>query len=325
MQWTDEVALGDWLRDRLDDPWRRSIHDVVPRGFAAYARVLHPAYRERPVGRDWPPQPVERHRDAWADFADDRPEIDTEAVTWAETAEAFGRTMHPEAQWNRLLGSDDPYGGSRARDAAGWQYSDPAIGRLDPERLAALAGVLAGATTTPDSGVAAVWEGWGGLVGAMGLGPSRAVLTFTDGDDEADARHREFLAHSVHQPFERPWGRESWQPGILSDEISGGARFELPHRAYVLFRAGAADFADPAWPARAPWADPRSGGFGTESPSLLWPDDRAWVLATEVDFDSTLVGGSAELVAAICATPGLEALPLPADADLTWAGDRINR
>ncbi len=30
-------------------------------------------------------------------------------------------------------------------------------------------------------------------------------------------------------------------------------------------------------------------------------------------------------VEAICATPGLEALPLPAGADLTWTGDRVNR
>ncbi|MGV9194189.1 hypothetical protein ACQ143_07560 [Microbacterium sp. MC2] len=41
MEWTAGVDAGDWIRERVDDPWRGTIHDVVPRGFAAYARVPH--------------------------------------------------------------------------------------------------------------------------------------------------------------------------------------------------------------------------------------------------------------------------------------------
>jgi hypothetical protein len=39
------------------------------------------------------------------------------------------------------------------------------------------------------------------------------------------------------------------------------------------------------------------------SPSLIWPADYSWLVASEVDFDSTLVGGSAALVEAIVESP----------------------
>jgi hypothetical protein len=49
-----------------------------------------------------------------------------------------------------------------------------------------------------------------------------------------------------------------------------------------------------------------SGLFPT-SPNLIWPTDRAWLLASEIDFDSTLIGGSDALVEAIMDSDGIEA------------------
>jgi hypothetical protein len=66
------------------------------------------------------------------------------------------------------------------------------------------------------------------------------------------------------------------------------------------------------------WLDP-------QSPSLLWPVDRSWCLATEIDFDSTLVGGSRELVDALLQAPGLEVWAVDAAGDLTFGGDAVNR
>lgn len=48
-------------------------------------------------------------------------------------------------------------------------------------------------------------------------------------------------------------------------------------------------------------------------------------MVSEVDYDSTIVAGSAALVAAICAEPGLEALEIPSGADLSWNADEVNR
>jgi hypothetical protein len=51
--------------------------------------------------------------------------------------------------------------------------------------------------------------------------------------------------------------------------------------------------------------------------------DQAWCIASEIDFDSTVVGGSRYLIDAILAS-GLEALAVPEDGDLSENGDRIN-
>ncbi|MRH28366.1 hypothetical protein GH740_03445 [Microbacterium sp. SYP-A9085] len=323
MEWTADVAAGDWLRARIDDPWGGTMHDTVLRGFAAYARVLHPASRERPVGRAWP---VEGDAAAWEAFTADRPEIDGEAVTWATTAAAFGTVMHPLAQWQRLVRSGDPYGdGIAPRDADGWRYDAPADGDLEPETLAVLAGILARHTTTPDDGCLALWEGWGGIVGGTGYGPSRYAL---DAGPDADPRHEAFLAHSVRDVFNEVFRRPTWQPGILSDEISRGPRFALPQREYVLFRGGVSELADPAWGRNAPWRDPERGLHGFDrfvhSPNLVWPADRAWVMATDIDLNATIVAGTAELVDAIAADSRLEAARIPAGAVIGWTSDEVN-
>ena len=52
--------------------------------------------------------------------------------------------------------------------------------------------------------------------------------------------------------------------------------------------------------------------------------DRAWVLVSEIDYDSTVVAGPRDLVAALVADPGIEAFEIPPGADLTQDGDRIN-
>lgn len=66
------------------------------------------------------------------------------------------------------------------------------------------------------------------------------------------------------------------------------------------------------------------GPFCWQSPNLLWPAARAWFVATEVDFDSTLVAGSAELVSAVLAHPDLEAWAVGREDSLAHDGDDVN-
>src|SRR6478735_1879203 len=153
MEWTTDVAAGDWIRERTDDPWQGTMHDFVPRGLEAYARILHAVERDRPVGRRWPGLPYGRHRREWEAFHAEQPDIDVERVTWAQAATAFGTTMHALAQWQHLVekfqqtpGEDGP------RDAEGWRYGQPAHGQLDPDLIAVVASILAAHTTTPDDG-----------------------------------------------------------------------------------------------------------------------------------------------------------------------------
>lgn len=61
--------------------------------------------------------------------------------------------------------------------------------------------------------------------------------------------------------------------------------------------------------------------FASQSPSLFWPADDAWCVASEIDFDSTLVGGSSALVQAITDSAALEAFAIEPDAPFE---DEIN-
>jgi hypothetical protein len=42
-----------------------------------------------------------------------------------------------------------------------------------------------------------------------------------------------------------------------------------------------------------------NGIFSTQSPNLMWPEDRRWVMASEIDFNATLIAGERELIEAV--------------------------
>ncbi|GAA1997564.1 hypothetical protein [Microbacterium ulmi] len=330
MKWTADVTDGDWIRERLDVPWRATMHDVVPHGFAAYARIFHPARRDRPVGDEWPGLPYAKHRREWDAFQARDPEIVDERVSWATTAVAMGTTMHTGAQWHRLVApgrivenEDGP------RDAAGWRYGDPEQGDLAPDLVAVVAGHLAAHTTTPDDGRVALWEGFGALVGFFGESPSRVFFQIGAPESGELAHHNTMLGRSFRDRLNNVFRKPQWQDGILSREISEGPRLQLPGRDYLLFRGGVSELADPGWVLRMPWRDriAEEHGFppAAHSPSLVWPADRSWVLVTEVDYDSTIVGGRPELIRALCSDPRLEALPVREGTALTWDADDVNR
>jgi hypothetical protein len=48
-------------------------------------------------------------------------------------------------------------------------------------------------------------------------------------------------------------------------------------------------------------------------------------VASEIGWDSTLVGGSHELIRAVLEDGALEAVRVDPSDDLTWDGDRLNR
>jgi hypothetical protein len=324
MEWTADPTVGAWLGERLD-PTTGSMHRAVPRGFPAYARIFHRASTWSLPGRSVPePREWERMPDAERERLQ-REFVDAE-VTWAETAAAFGTTLHPLAQWHRIVRT--PIDGDwRTRIAPdGREFNAPVEGELDPAQLTALAGMLAAHTSTPDAGVAALWEGWGNLVGHFGTPSSRPLFAT---DAPADPHHRAMLDRSTHDPFNNVFRKPTWQDGILSREISEGPRLDLPDRAYVAFSAAPRTFADPGWVRSAPWRDPTAEETGSapaaQAPNLLWPEDRAWVMVTEIEADSTIVAGSAALVGALCGDGILEALPVPENAYLTWDADGVNR
>lgn len=101
--------------------------------------------------------------------------------------------------------------------------------------------------------------------------------------------------------------------GALEPAVREAPVFEIPaRRLYLLtgpIQAMRRSLETPRW-----W----------QSPTLWWPDDRAWCVETEVDYMTTYVGGTRECIAEIVGCPGLEAMPVqPADG-VNWPDDRVN-
>lgn len=251
-----DVSAGDWIAERVAGPIG-TVGWVVPTGFPAYARVLHP---------------VEFH------------DGEREPVTWARVCELTGRVAHPLMQWHAIT---RPAGGGPA-----WDDGDPAVGSLIPPALAALLDVLAPATGDQDC-FHALWEGWGWVDGS-----GVAVMVSFGGEGVA--------------PTPPPV-----VPGV-SPEVWALPRLRLPHRDHLLFRGPLPAALDMGW-----HTSPL--GFEPQSPSLCWPADRGWCVGTEIDFDSTVVGGPADLVEAVLAAPGLEAWPVAPGDSLTAGADLLNR
>jgi hypothetical protein len=89
-------------------------------------------------------------------------------------------------------------------------------------------------------------------------------------------------------------------PPAFAPDVLSGPRLRLPHRDYLLFRGQLADLLHLGWTYPG-------GTEDLQSPNLMWPADRSWFVSTEIDFDSTLVGGSEELVDEVVSASGLEA------------------
>ncbi|UNK70915.1 hypothetical protein [Microbacterium sp. H1-D42] len=337
MDWISDPSAGSWLRERLDDGYA-TMHGVVPRGYPAYARVFHPASVRSLPNRAVPTQ-EEYNRMPAAELDALSGQYVDQPATWADAASAFSTVMHPLAQWQSLVRTPPEEDWHTRIAPDGREFSSPMEGDLAPATLAALAAHLTAHTATPDAGVAAVWAGYGGLLGFFGESPSRGFFGWKDGEPVSDAdviaapdlqyvSHQQMLERSIHDPFNNVFRKPTWQPGILSDEISKGPQLELPGREYVLFSAAPAAFIDPNWVLDAPWRDRPAEAHGfapsAQHPNIIWPEDHAWTMVSEIDFDSTVVAGPPELIAAICADPTLEAAPIPVNADLSWQADRIN-
>lgn len=147
---TADVAAASWIRPRLATDFG-TVGSVVPAGYPAYARLLHPV------------EDGERLR------------------RWSDVAAATGRTVHPLVQWHRLVGAVDPRGATDGQGAG-----PPRVGELVPEHLAALLDVLAGHTGTPDDCWACVWEGYAWVAKVPG---SIALFGFTDDGEPPVLEH----------------------------------------------------------------------------------------------------------------------------------------
>ena len=127
--WSDAVEEASWIGERLAPFGAYRVTSFVPGGFAAYARVLHPAQ-----------DPLRGER----------------LVRWAEVAAWSGMPLRADAQFHSVAlppvrpGGDPPGSGM-----------PPETGSLYPPDAEALAGIAREWTTTPERCWFCVWDGYG--------------------------------------------------------------------------------------------------------------------------------------------------------------------
>ena len=189
-----------------------------------------------------------------------------------------------------------PNPGPTPFDAAPW------LGRLIPPVCDVLSGELTKLTATPSDCYFAIWDGWGVLTSV-----SVTVRAVADDDDESPDEPADFDALEVR--------RAAWQR-----QVAQLPRFAHPYRSYLLGRGpiGVACELD-----RHPLAPGSWQTLGLP-PQLWWPEDRAWVVATEIDFDSTIIATTVAGAEALLTCDRLEALLVPNDARLDLDGDKVN-
>jgi hypothetical protein len=185
------VSEADWYGAALVG-WG-AVESVIPRGFAAYARLLHP-----PSGP-----------------AGDR-------VRWSDVAHGTGTVLHPRAQFSALAGRWE----YDQRDGAGWPGHYPLVGSLDLPQLRLLCEVLAGHTATPSSCWLTVWAGFGDLprnwsrTAPQVLQPGREYYIFERGLDDVVQFSRQIADVGWDQDPLPP--SMAYPPARRRDRIGGG-------------------------------------------------------------------------------------------------------
>jgi len=115
------------------------------------------------------------------------------------------------------------------------------------------------------------------------------------------------------QTPDRCWFAVWYGFGGLRPELREGPTFPTPGREYFLLSGplerAMENLGDYPW---------------VQSPSIWWPDDHAWCVATEVDLRTTYIGCSESCRDDLLARPELEAYEIDPATGIDARSDRVN-
>lgn len=106
--------------------------------------------------------------------------------------------------------------------------------------------------------------------------------------------------------------------GWIEPERVQAPRLQLPQRTHLVLKGTLDLLGHVGWIGF-------DGRLVHEAPNVIWPADRAWFVATDVDQESTYVGATQTLIKALIADPELEVWPASARDPITAGSDAINR
>jgi hypothetical protein len=163
----------------------------------------------------------------------------------------------------------------------------PLRGRLEPDLFARICSVLGISSSDPaEPWYFAFWIGW---AWNTVLRPQGTPTRKAPGPAAPSFSEQELALPMLAVPPDR-------QYRVLKAPKSASTRFGRPD---------------------GPWGE-------VSTPNLMWPADHSWCFGSEVDFDSTVVGGTEELISNLIDARNVEAWEIGADAWLTDDADRIN-
>jgi hypothetical protein len=141
---SDNIEAAEWIRGRLSPREEHAVTSIIPTGFEAYARVLHPAQA-----------PDERH----------------DLVRWSDVSRWSDVAINDHVQWHEIaLPRVAP------STAPPWQGQGPRAGSPFAGDVDALVEHLSNATSTPESCFFCFWSGYlGGGARFVSSGPSEQL------------------------------------------------------------------------------------------------------------------------------------------------------
>ncbi len=218
--------------------------------------------------------------DAYAQVLHAAESLDGDPVRWREVADWLHVPLLAGARFQDL---EELAAGVPEHDRP-WAHA-PRHGEIPDNVLDRLTPLLARHTTSVH-GWFCLWEGWGFLSGSSSL-----VVAW----------------HVDRQPPPGTPSRYQSRPAFPPESLES-PKVHLPSRAYFLFEGPLAAVGELG--ALVTWDPGGHQSFERQTPSLWWPDDRAWCSGNEVDSTSTCIGGSRALVDELLADPDLEVLEL---------------
>lgn len=198
--------------------------------------------------------------------------LDERSVTWASVAAQTGQRLEASTRWRDLIGSNELLDGEMR-----WTGVDPFPGPPTGVELRNLGETLISISAGTDEPCCyGIWSGWSMLAQrdmAIGAHPS----------SELRAKLGQRLG--------------ALNPSAISDPKPLGDRYYRFGKArlgqVVCDTMGDELFQSLLW-----------------APDVFWACDGSWFVHSDVELDSTLVGGSDRLCSAIVAQSDLEALPI---------------
>jgi hypothetical protein len=189
------------------------------------------------------------------------------------------------AAYARLRFLPDPAYEGQSENDVGLAEDTPS----ETAQLSVVLDVLSGFTRTPDDCYFCLWDGWGDHVHDSDGGSAPDLRTDTVGAE----------------PGVDPSGRYRPVPAIdptFRPSVSRESMVVVPNRAYFLYRGSVTDLgasgSSPAWPGQL--------GAGRADPAFIWPADRTWCVANDVDPHWAGIGAAAPAIDQLIADPRLD-------------------